>query len=186
MNLYEKIQTIKSELIAKDLKKSGENKFAKFKYYELNDFLPAIISLCLSRNVFTSVSFTNENAILSVINIDDTSERFEITSPMKEGEIKGATAIQNLGGVETYQRRYLYMALFDITENDMNDAGREDKDEPLKLTKELQSGIKEYGVDLEKLKAYLKKDNLTTTDIKKAIESKKQAAEKAKGGAAGA
>jgi hypothetical protein len=41
---------------------------------------------------------------------------------MKELDIKGANAMQSLGGIETYQRRYLYMSALDITENDMFDA----------------------------------------------------------------
>ena len=41
---------------------------------------------------------------------------------MKDITIKGANEIQALGGVETYQRRYLYMMAFDIIESDMFDA----------------------------------------------------------------
>ena len=46
MNIYEKIQLVKEEILESNLKKSGENKFAGFKYYELADFLPTIIKLC--------------------------------------------------------------------------------------------------------------------------------------------
>ena len=43
MNIYKKIQAVKKELSERELKKSGENTFSKFKYYELGDFLPSII-----------------------------------------------------------------------------------------------------------------------------------------------
>ncbi len=121
MNLFEKIQNIKSELQQANLKKTGENRFAKYKYYELADFLPTIIELCKGYKLFTSISFNNEVATLKVINCEAIEETTEITSPMRKLDLKGCNEIQALGGVETYQRRYLYQTMFDIVENDMFD-----------------------------------------------------------------
>jgi hypothetical protein len=65
-------------------------------------------------------------AMMTIINIDDPSDRINFTSPMREiapiisnstgGEV--TNAIQRLGSVETYQRRYLYMIALDIVESD--------------------------------------------------------------------
>ena len=44
MNIYEKLQTARVELQKTALKKSGVNKFAGFKYFELGDFIPAVIA----------------------------------------------------------------------------------------------------------------------------------------------
>ena len=121
MNIYEKIQLIKKELLEANLKKTGENKFAGFKYYELADFLPTIINLCNEHKVFTRVSFNNEEATLEVRNIEEPSEVIVYTSPMEQLELKGCNKVQALGGSETYNRRYLYQACFDIIENDMFD-----------------------------------------------------------------
>ena len=38
MNVYSKLQTARVRLQESNLKKSGENKFAGFKYFELGDF----------------------------------------------------------------------------------------------------------------------------------------------------
>lgn len=122
MNIYEKIQLIKEELLKANLKKSGENVFAKYKYYELADFLPTIIQLCNEHKVYTGISFDNEKAILEVRNIENTDEVIYYTSPMAELELKGCNKVQALGGTETYNRRYLYQACFDIIENDMFDS----------------------------------------------------------------
>ena len=122
MNIYEKIQLIKKELLEANLKKTGENKFAGFKYYELADFLPTIINLCNEHKVFTRVSFNNEEATLEVRNIEEPSEVIVYTSPMEQLELKGCNKVQALGGTETYNRRYLYQACFDIIENDMFDS----------------------------------------------------------------
>lgn len=122
MNIYEKIQNVKKKLLEANLKKSGNNKFANYTYYELADFLPTIINLCVEEKLFTSVRFDDIFAFLDIINIEKPDEKVTYTSPMRTLELKGANAVQALGGVETYSRRYLYMAAFDIVENDMFDA----------------------------------------------------------------
>jgi hypothetical protein len=45
-----------------------------------------------------------------------------VNTPTVALEIKGSNAVQALGGMQTYMRRYLYMAMFDICENDTFDA----------------------------------------------------------------
>lgn len=127
MNIYEKMQKAKEMILKANLKKSGENKFAGFKYYELADILPTIIQICNELKLFTSVSFSQDVALLEIVNAEMTEEKVQYCSPMKDTTIKGCNEIQALGGVETYQRRYLYMSAFDIIENDMFDAVADDK-----------------------------------------------------------
>lgn len=122
MNIYEKINEVKLQILTANLKKSGKNKFAGYDYFELSDFLPFIVWACNKVWLFTTVSFNETTATLKVVNCETPSEVVEITSPMKELELKGCNQIQALGWVETYQRRYLYMSLFDIVENDMFDS----------------------------------------------------------------
>lgn len=122
MNLYEKIQCIKEELLKANIKKSGNNKFAGYTYYELGDFIPTIVTKCKEYKILTYFSFDNDFAKLIAVNAENPEEKIETTSPMKDLQLKGCNDIQALGGTETYQRRYLYMALFDIVENDMFDA----------------------------------------------------------------
>ena len=60
-------------------------------------------------------------ATLTLVNTDNPEERLTFTSPMRTLDLKGANAVQLLGGVETSQRRYLYMAVLDIVESDQFD-----------------------------------------------------------------
>ena len=131
MNIYEKIQIVKEKILESNLKKTGENSYANFKYYELADFLPTLIKLCNEVKLFTKVYFDNDIAKLVIKNVEKPEEIEEYTSPMRDLELKGCNKIQALGGVETYQRRYLYMSAFDIVENDMFDAinGNDEKKE---------------------------------------------------------
>ena len=122
MNIYEKVQQVKQNLLKENIKKSGFNKFAGYNYYELADFTPFIIQECTKIGLFTAISFNKEVATLKIINTEKPEEVLEYTSPMEDLELKGCNKVQALGGVETYSRRYLYMSAFDIIENDMFDA----------------------------------------------------------------
>lgn len=96
MNVYEKIQKVKMDLLNSNLKKSGENKFSGFKYFELADFLPTIVRLCNGARLFTAVSFNNELATLTIVNAEAPEEIVTYTSPMKDLELKGCNSVQAL------------------------------------------------------------------------------------------
>ena len=172
MNLYEKITNIKLEISKAELKKSGLNKFSGFTYYELADFLPLIINLCNKYKVCTYTSYNNELATLTVINAEKPEEQISISSPMKELELKGCNPIQALGGVETYSRRYLYLAMFDIVEADSFDAvaGKDEKPTPKPAT--IPSATPAQIAVLKGLKVKLEKpyEKLTFAEAKAIIE----------------
>lgn len=131
MNLYEKINSVKSELIKEGVKKTGENKFSHYSYFELSGFMPTIIRKCEELKLFTVVSFYSDSAELEIINAEKPEEKIKISSPMSTAELKGCHEVQNLGAVQTYLRRYLYMAAFDIVVDDEIDNG-EKNPEPKK------------------------------------------------------
>ena len=130
MNVYSKLQTARVRLQESNLKKSGENKFAGFKYFELGDFLPSINKIFDELKLSSFINFTKEEAKLIIINSEKVDETIEFTCPVVDLTLKGANAIQNLGGTQTYLRRYLYMNALEIVENDEFDAviGKESKD----------------------------------------------------------
>ncbi len=122
MNIYQKMQSAKVQLQELNLKKTGNNKFAGYTYFELTDFLPALNKIMADIGLASCVSFTSETATLTIINSENPEEKLEYTSPMASANLKGAHEIQNLGASQTYERRYLYMAAFDIVESDALDA----------------------------------------------------------------
>ena len=75
MNIFEKIQKAKGKILKANLKKSGENKFAGYKYYELSDLLPTIVQVCEELKLFTKIYFTEELAVLEIINIEKPEEK---------------------------------------------------------------------------------------------------------------
>ena len=187
INLYEKITNIKSDFLKENVKKSGRNKFANYTYYELADITPVLIELCKKYKIFTKFSYTKELATLEIVNIENLNERETYTSPMEELELKGCNKIQGLGGVETYQRRYLFMSAFDIIENDMFDAVVND-DKPEIDPKEYAQVINEFNklsietaTDFDGICEYYKvksTSDLTIEQLKEAIGVMKQKKEK--------
>ena len=125
--VHKKLMQARVELQAMPLKKSGHNKFAGYNYFELGDFLPQVNSIFNRIGLCSVVSFDAEYASLTITDVDD-GTMIVITSPMVESSMKGASAIQSLGGLQTYQRRYLYMCACDLVENDSFDAAAPTKE----------------------------------------------------------
>lgn len=118
MTIYEKLAEARIRL---NVKKSGRNNFAKYGYFELADFLPEINLLAKELGFVCLVSFDAEKATMTIK--DATSEgEIIFTSPMSTAELKGCHAVQNLGAVQTYLRRYLYQTAFEIVEAEQLDA----------------------------------------------------------------
>ena len=121
MTVHKKLMQARVKLQSVELKKSGHNKFAGYNYFELGDFLPSIQSIFNEVGLCGVVSYNNEYAQLCITDVDDGTV-IVITSPMAEANLKGTHPIQNLGAVETYQRRYLWMTAMEIVEHDVLDA----------------------------------------------------------------
>ena len=131
MNVHKKLMIARLKLQQLPLKKSGHNKFAGYQYFELGDFLPSVQDLFGEVGLCGTVSFGTDIAKLTVTNIDDPTQSIEFTSPMSSAALKGCHEVQNLGAVQTYLRRYLWVAAMEIVEHDSVDAVT-GKDEPKK------------------------------------------------------
>ena len=126
MSVYTKLNTARLELQGMELSKSGHNKFAGYKYFELGDFLPEIQNIFAKLGLCGIVSYTGDLASLTIVDTEDNSQ-IVITSPMGSAALKGCHEVQNIGAVETYQRRYLWVTAMEIVEHDALDSS-----EPLK------------------------------------------------------
>lgn len=121
MSVYKKLTEARVRLHAMDLKKSGENKFAGFKYFELGDFIPQTQAIFNEVGLCGYISFTPDLATLQIVDTEDCSMMY-IYSPMAMANLKGAHDVQNLGATQTYLRRYLWVAAMELTESDWVDA----------------------------------------------------------------
>ena len=182
MNIYEKLQKSRIELQDKQLKKSGENKFANFTYYELGDFIPAANVILNNNKLFSMFNLGVEKATLTIIDCEKTDSTIVFETPIADASIKGCTAIQSLGGTHTYLKRYLYQNALEIVDGDLLDGSlgkeKEDAKYPAKaLDQTLLNECQQLSIELKSGAIYLKKDveTLTNDDLKQLIAMKKKA-----------
>ena len=120
MSVHKKLMQARVDLLLIDLKKTGRNTFQNYSYFELGDFIPHIQTIFNNVGLCGVVSFNNEYAQLCITDVDDGTV-IVITSPMAEANLKGSQPIQLIGSIQTFQRRYLWMAALELTEHDTID-----------------------------------------------------------------
>jgi len=121
LKVYSKLSRARVALQGRSLNKSGNNKFAGYKYFELADFLPTVQAIFNDVGLCDVISFTEDVATMTIYDVEDGSS-VVFTSPMGSANLKGCHMVQNIGAVETYQRRYLYTVAMAIVEHDALDA----------------------------------------------------------------
>jgi len=121
MSVHKKLMQARVKLQSVDMKKSGQNKFAGYSYFELGDFIPHVQTIFNDLGLCGVVTFNTEYAQLCITDVEDGTV-IVITTPMAEANLKGAHPIQNLGAVLSYQRRYLWMAALELVEGDAVDS----------------------------------------------------------------
>ena len=165
MNVYQKLNAAREDFHRSKLKKTGLNKFAGYQYFELSDFLVPALEIFKAHGLSGIVSFGKDVACLKIVNTEKPEDFLTIESPMSTAALKGCHEVQNLGAVQTYLRRYLWVAALEIVEHDALDAttGRKG-DAPIITPKggigdDLPDDIKVYLEELaDKVTSLVKQD----------------------------
>ncbi|MGL4998567.1 MAG: ERF family protein [Cetobacterium sp.] len=118
LNLRVRLAKARAELQKKNLKMTGENKFSKYKYFQLTDFLAEINEINAEFGLLTLFTFNMQEAVLEILDCDS-DEKIMFRIPSCSVEMKGAMAIQMLGAQQTYLRRYLFLVAYEISEADL-------------------------------------------------------------------
>lgn len=129
MSIYAKLAQARVKLQKENLKKTGNNR--SFKYFELKDFLPRVNEIFDELKMCAVVRYSSELATLTIYDCEK-EESIEFTSPMVQKALPSGTEIQNLGAIQTYQRRYLYLTALEIVEDNLVDSIPPEKTEQKK------------------------------------------------------
>lgn len=121
MSIYSKIAQARVKFLHANVRQSGVNKFAGYEYFELGDIMSVALPICEELGLCPIISFDSDYAKMTVVDCEDSSS-VEFTSPMAGATLKGCHEIQNMGAVETYQRRYLWYMFLEVVEHDALDA----------------------------------------------------------------
>ena len=121
MPIHKKLNEARLAFHSLPLKKSGQNTFAGYKYFELSDFLVPALRIFNDVGLCAVISFSESTASMHIVDVEDGSQVI-IHSPMGSANLKGCHEIQNIGACETYSTRYLWTAALCIVEHDALDA----------------------------------------------------------------
>lgn len=162
MTVHEKLNAAREEFHSLQLKKTGKNTFAGYSYFELGDFLIPALGVFRKHGLCGVISFDAEFARMSITSIED-GDVIEITSPMGSAALKGCHEVQNIGAVETYQRRYLWVTALEIVEHDALDAvtGKGDSRQSVQFISDAQRAElttlgQQAGADMKSFCTYYK------------------------------
>jgi len=122
MNVYQKLNLAREKFHQSQIKKSGYNKFANYNYFELGDFLVPALQIFKEVGLTSVIRFEADIATMEIVNNEKPEDRIYILSPMSEASLRGCHPVQNLGAVQTYIRRYLWVAALEIVEHDALEA----------------------------------------------------------------
>jgi len=118
-NVYQKLLAARAKFLEHGISKSGKHMELRYKYFELDDIVPIAIGIFTEVGLIPLVSFTEEQATMTVVNTDNPEETIAFYCPMRyPSENKMVNPVQALGSAQTYLRRYLYMIALDICEPD--------------------------------------------------------------------
>lgn len=158
MPVLKKLNEARAKFHASKIKKTGHNKFAGYHYFELADFIVPALGIFQEVGLCAVVSFDATHARMTITDIEDGSECV-ITSPMSSAALKGCHEVQNLGAVQTYLRRYLWVAALEIVEHDAIDAAEPVNQKPARTTDEILAGAEAIAkarvAELDEMAAFL-------------------------------
>lgn len=194
MSLRERILCIINEI---RITKTGKNTFSQYDYFKPEQINQRVNPLLLKYKVFPlfyTYFETFENEVAEMVSEDNgikyvtKKELKEIAKlelqdilgkdetvvyqmPIERIEIKGANKMQNLGGVRTYAKRYLYMEALNISDDkldlDSDDMSNKAKGKQTSKDAKVAEIIAKIQVKVEALRELKVKD----IDIAKAIKS---------------
>ena len=124
ISLEAKLMEARRRFLEKNVKKTGINRYAEFKYFTLEDIVPVKVAIFNELGLADTIQFDGEKneARLFLYDADNgTRAPLVFTSQLAPDESLVKNPIQKVGAVQTYVRRYLYLNVLDIVEADIID-----------------------------------------------------------------
>lgn len=130
-SVMKKIQQARIEWLKEPRKKSKYNNFQKYNYFVLKDILPPVNKIFNELKLYSHYNLYKDHAAL-VITDTETGDSIKFKLPVQQ--IENPT-MQQIGSINTYAKRYLYMNALEIEEEE-DRIDSTDQEEVKKETKE--------------------------------------------------
>lgn len=122
-NVYQKLTEARRRFLEANVKKTGINRYAEFKYFTLEDIVPVKTQIFNDLGLADMIQFSADKAVLYLVNVDNMNDAaLMFVSQLAADESLIKNPIQKVGAIQTYVRRYLYMLELDIIESEIVDA----------------------------------------------------------------
>lgn len=150
LNVYQKLIEARIRFQEANVKKTGINRYAEFKYFTLKDIVPAKTQIFNDLGLVDTIEFKEGFALLTLRNVDKPDEFIYFSSDTAPDESLIKNPIQKLGAVETYIRRYLYMLELDIIEEDTIEETTDKSEDPAPTKKSNRPASPEKREEVKK------------------------------------
>ena len=160
-NVLSKLATARVFIKSHPVKKDGRNDFSKYDYFTPEIVSKLVNDACVEVNIICVFNLKQDTIGYygEVITTDlDSGEQLVTEMRTAKPEIKATNETQQMGGMNTYAKRYAFMSLFDIEDNTI-DFDSQDNSKPASKAPAaselpwLNKGTKEFDGAVEKLRA---------------------------------
>lgn len=189
LNIYQKLSKARLEFLARGVKKSGINRHAEYKYFELSDIVPVATEIFNNNGLLFVTTFPEGNPT-GILYDMDSDATIVFNSARSDERLITATgknlmlAIQETGAKETYQRRYLYMQVLDIVESDVidgdtnnNEDGEKPEKPPVKKSNKPAGPVKREEIKKDLIDADGEATETQIKSIKKGLKKLREKSE---------
>ena len=154
-NVLSKLALARLAIKSSSLKKDGKNTFSNYDYFTPELVAKLVNAACIEANIICVFNLQKDDYGYygEVITTDlDTGEVLTTIMRTDRPEIKATNVTQQMGGMNTYAKRYALMSLFDIEDNSADFDAQDNRPKVTKLP-ELVEGSKEFAGAVAKIKA---------------------------------
>ncbi|MBP6432900.1 MAG: ERF family protein [Ferruginibacter sp.] len=159
-NVLSKLATARLFIKSHPIKKDGRNEFSKYDYFTPEIVSKLVNEACIEANIICVFSLKQD--VLSyygeIVTTDlETGEQLVTEMRTAKPMITATNETQQMGGMNTYAKRYAFMSLFDIEDNTIDfDSQDNTKKQQATQTQNdlpwLNEGTKEFDGALNKMK----------------------------------
>ena len=119
MRMVERLANMQLETQYANLKKTGVNKFSGHKYFQLSDIEPWVTEVCYKYRCTIEKSLVDQ-AELTLVSWEDEEDMVSTILGYPEYvKLDRMNLVQSAGSYVTFFTRYLYISMFNISENDV-------------------------------------------------------------------
>lgn len=170
--LLERIDKVKKAIKKTDFQKKGKANTGKFDftYLRLEELQPIIDEELSKQKLMAFTNFTKEYVVYTIIDLENTDNKFEQTVPMVLKGLQSGSEAQSLGASITYMRRYILLTVYELSIKDNAEMELDLKSQNISLIqKRVQLLLSEKMKELGSLDEVAKKLNTNSKKLNETI-----------------